>query len=183
MGSRALVVLLLAGAASAAPVPVAPAGSEGQLISDPGNALERSTWPASAPVTPDEAARAESEAAAARDLNPAPQPAPPPAPQPTPPPVERAELESALDAPGTGRLIEGRGGHDHVEGRGRGLIIDSGGRRLEILPVKNRLVETPPLPPPSGDLDGVLARLRLLTGAGAGLSLLLTAWLWRRKDA
>lgn len=183
MGRWPLVVLLLAGAASAAPGPVAPAGSEGQIISDPGDALERSTWPASAPATPDEAARAEAEAAAARDLNPAPEPPPPPAPQPSPPPVESAELESATDAPGTGRLIEGRGGHDHVERPGGGVIIDSAGRRLEILPVKNRFIETPPLPAPPGDLDHVLARLRLLTGGAAACALLLTAWLWRRKDA
>jgi hypothetical protein len=98
-------------------------------------------------------------------------------------PEEERELTDALEAPGSGRIIEGRGGHDHVERRGRGLILDGEGRRLEILPVKNRLVETPPLPKAPDELDAVLARLRALTAAGAAFTLLLTAWLWRRKDA
>jgi hypothetical protein len=108
---------------------------------------------------------------------------PPAAPEGTGGPAEEKELREALTAPDTGRVIQGRGGHDHVERRGGGLILDGEGRRLEILPVKNRLVETPPLPKPPDDIEDVLARLRTLTAAGGAMTLFLTAWLWRRKDA
>lgn len=180
-----LAVLLLAGAASAAPPPVAPAGSEGQLISDPGDPLSRATIPeemtvSTAPVmgtTPGESQRAEAASATQQNV------APPPSTPPPPVPEERVETENALEAPETGRLIRGRGGHDHVERPGGGLLIDGEGRRLEIVPVKNRLVEPPPQKRHSDELDGVLARLRLVTAAGGSLSLILIAWLWRRKDA
>jgi hypothetical protein len=185
MGTRTLAVLLLLGAAAAqaAPAPVAPAGAGDDIISDRGEGFGRSTSTQLTPTTPGEAERADD--AAARDLGPsAPLQTPPPAaPEAVGGPEEERELTDALEAPGSGRIIEGRGGHDHVERRGRGLILDGEGRRLEILPVKNRLVETPPLPKAPDELDAVLARLRALTAAGAAFTLLLTAWLWRRKDA
>lgn len=187
MGTRTLAVLLLVGAAAAqaAPAPVAPAGAGDDIISDRGEGFGRSTSTQLTPTTPGESERAQADSAATRDLGPAPPSLTPPpaAPEAAGAPAEERELRDALDAPGTGIIVPGRGGHDHVERRGNGLILDGEGRRLEIMPVKNRLVETPPLPRPPGDIEAVLARLRALTAAGGALALFLTAWLWRRKDA
>lgn len=180
MGTRALAVLLLLAAAAAQAAP----GPGDDIISDRGEGFGRSTSTQLSPSTPGEAERAAAEEAMTRDLGPAPHAPPPPAaPEPVSGPAGGAELQDAMDAPGSGRLIQGRGGHDHVERRGGGLILDGEGRRLEILPVKNRLVQTPPLPRTPGGLEDVLARLRALTAAGGAFALLLTAWLWRRKDA
>lgn len=187
MGTRTLAVMLLLGAATAhaAPAPTGTAGPGPDIISDRGEGFGRSTSTQLSPTSPGEAERAAADDAAARDLGPeAPALASPPAsPDAAGDAAREAELRDALDAPGTGILIPGRGGHDHVERRGNGLILDGEGRRLEIMPVKNRLVETPPLPKAPNDLEDVLARLRALTAAGAAFALLLTAWLWRRKDA
>lgn len=133
------VLLLLASAASGAPGPAASPGPGSDIISDTGKGLPSTSTPVMGAPSPNEADRAAPDAALP------PPPAVPPPPRPAPPEGDsleppRRELRDAQDWPGTGALKEGSGGHDHVEKRGGGLLIDAEGRRLEIVPVKNPLL-------------------------------------------